>query len=182
MLTGHSFFSLNLRAIEFMQKRWPVGVGLSSNMCPRCPPQFLQLTSVLCIPKRLSEFSVTLSSETVCQKLGQPVPESNFVSELNSSFPQAMHRYIPVFLFFRNFPVNAGSVPFSLSTWYSSGERVFFHSSSVLVTFDFMPFQLPWSFRILKTEVLPWWIGYKYYIHRYLNIIVLLSCDWFEQI
>jgi hypothetical protein len=57
-----------------------------------------------------------LSWETVSQKLGQPVPESNFVSELNREFPQAAHTYIPVFLFFRSFPVNAGSVPFSRST------------------------------------------------------------------
>ena len=70
------------------------------------------------------------------------MPESNFVSELKSSLPQAAHRYVPFFLFFRYFPVNAGSVPFSLITLYSSGERVFFHSSSVLVTFDLMAFHL----------------------------------------
>jgi hypothetical protein len=34
----------------------------------------------------------TLSSETGSQKLGQPVPESNFVSELNSSWPQPAQR------------------------------------------------------------------------------------------
>ena len=28
-------------------------------------------------------------------KLGQPLPESNLESELNSSFPQAPQRYIP---------------------------------------------------------------------------------------
>ena len=29
------------------------------------------------------------------QKLGQPVPDSNLVSELNSSLPQHTQRYIP---------------------------------------------------------------------------------------
>jgi hypothetical protein len=39
--------------------------------------------------------------EAVSQKLGQPVPESNFVSELKREFPQAAQTYIPVFLFFK---------------------------------------------------------------------------------
>jgi len=28
-------------------------------------------------------------------KLGQPVPDSNFVSDENSAVPQAAHRYVP---------------------------------------------------------------------------------------
>jgi hypothetical protein len=62
----------------------------------------------------LSSFSSTLSFEDGSQKLGQPVPESNFVFELKSLFPHAAHIYVPLFLFLRYFPVNAGSVPFSL--------------------------------------------------------------------
>ena len=37
----------------------------------------------------------TLSSAIGSQKLGQPVPESNFVSELNSSCPHPAQRYVP---------------------------------------------------------------------------------------
>jgi hypothetical protein len=28
-------------------------------------------------------------------KLGQPLPDSNFVSDVNSSLPQAAHAYVP---------------------------------------------------------------------------------------
>lgn len=136
----YSFCSLNLSEIELMQKRLPVGVGLSSKTWPRCPPHFLQVTSILCIPKRLSTFSSVLSFEIVSQKLGQPVPESNLVSELKSSLPHAAHKYFPFFLFFKYFPVNAVSVPFSLRTWYSSFERIFFHCSSVFIIFDLIVF------------------------------------------
>ncbi len=38
-------FGSNLRAAEFMQSRWPVGCGPSSNTCPRCEPQREQTTS-----------------------------------------------------------------------------------------------------------------------------------------
>ena len=50
-------------------------------------------------------------------KLGQPVPESNLVSELNRSLPHAPQRYMPVSLECVYAPVNGGSVPFSRSTW-----------------------------------------------------------------
>ena len=43
----HVFLSgLNVRAAPFMQNRSPVGLGPSSNTCPRCPPQREQCTSV----------------------------------------------------------------------------------------------------------------------------------------
>ena len=35
------------------------------------------------------------------QKLGQPVPDSNFVAELNSGAPQQTQWYIPVALLFQ---------------------------------------------------------------------------------
>ena len=115
-----------------MQKRRPVGLGPSSKTCPRWPPQRLHKTSVLRIPKLLSGSIFKLSFDIGAQKLGQPVPESNFVSEENNSFPQPAHTYVPSFLWLTYFPVNGRSVPFSLSTWNSSGVRILLHSS-----FDF---------------------------------------------
>jgi len=46
------------------------------------------MTSVLVIPCDVSLAAATLSSEIGDQKLGHPVPESNFVSELKSLLPQ----------------------------------------------------------------------------------------------
>ena len=54
---------------------------------------------------------VIASGETPSQKLGQPVPESNLVSELNRGDPQQTQWYIPVALLFQKAPVNARSVP-----------------------------------------------------------------------
>ncbi len=45
------------------------------------------------------------------KKLGQPVPESNFVSELNNGLPQHTHTNVPFSLKLLNFPENGGSVP-----------------------------------------------------------------------
>ena len=50
------------------------------------------MTSVRIIPSELSGCSSTASATAGSVKLGQPLPESNFVSELNSSFPQAPQR------------------------------------------------------------------------------------------
>ena len=47
------------------------------------------------IPRLRSSWSSTASATAGSVKLGQPVPESNFVSELNSSLPQAPQRYMP---------------------------------------------------------------------------------------
>src|ERR1700674_53823 len=85
------FFGLNERAAEFMQKRWPVGFGPSSKTCPRCEPHALQRTSVRTMPRPASSISSTASRLTGSQKLGQPVPESNFVSEPKSVAPHAAH-------------------------------------------------------------------------------------------
>ena len=46
----------------------------------------------------LSSRSSTAWLTTGSVKLGQPVPESNLVSELNRSEPQAPHLYMPVAL------------------------------------------------------------------------------------
>lgn len=42
------------------------------------------------MPIELSVDFIRLLVEYACQKLGQPVPESNFLSELNSGFLQLM--------------------------------------------------------------------------------------------
>ena len=63
---------------------------------PRWASQFLQRTSVLTIPKDLSECLTTLSGPEVSKKLGQPVPESNLWSEENRSASQQAHLYMPV--------------------------------------------------------------------------------------
>ena len=44
------------------------------------------------MPWLWSECSSTASATAGSVKLGQPVPESNFVSELNSSLPHAPQR------------------------------------------------------------------------------------------
>jgi hypothetical protein len=53
------------------------------------------VTSVRVIPRLLSWWSSTASASAGSVKLGQPEPESYFVSELNSSFPHAPQRYMP---------------------------------------------------------------------------------------
>ncbi|SVA18061.1 uncharacterized protein METZ01_LOCUS70915 [marine metagenome] len=50
------------------------------------------------------------------KKLGQPVPESNLVDELNKALLQQTHRYVPVSLLLRYCPVKGTSVPFSWVT------------------------------------------------------------------
>lgn len=71
-----------------MQNRWPVGWGPSSKTCPRWASQREQTTSVLTMPWLASSLNSTFPGAEDSQKLGQPVPESNFVSEEKSSAPQ----------------------------------------------------------------------------------------------
>jgi hypothetical protein len=47
----------------------------------------LQVTSVRIIPYERSSWKSTFSAFIGSEKLGQPEPESNFVSELKSSIP-----------------------------------------------------------------------------------------------
>ncbi len=49
-------------ASEFMQKRWPVGAGPSSNTCPRCDPQRRHRTSVRIMPWEWSSTSSSASA------------------------------------------------------------------------------------------------------------------------
>src|ERR1700757_4182857 len=87
------------------------------------------------VPKEVSRSVRTFSSAIGAQKLGQPVPDSNLVSELNKALSQQMQRYIPFSCWFQYLPVKAISV----SAWRvmsnSLDESCFFHSSSVFTTF-----------------------------------------------
>src|SRR3989475_9628644 len=87
----HPGLRWNLREAELRQYRKPVGSGPSSNTCPRWEPQLAHSTSTRRMNKLRSSFSCTWSFCTGAQKLGQPVPESNFVCEANSSCPQTTH-------------------------------------------------------------------------------------------
>lgn len=77
-------------------------------------------------------------SEIGPQKLGQPVPESNFVSDLNKSLIQHTHWNIPFSLKLLYLPVKGGSVPFFRVILYCSGVSIRFHSSSLLIIFSGM--------------------------------------------
>ena len=59
----------------------------------------------------MSERYSILSSDTGCQKLGQPEPESNFASDENNFSPQHMHLKNPSNFESLYFPENGGSVP-----------------------------------------------------------------------
>src|ERR1700761_6981994 len=83
----------------------------------------------------LSGRSSTCSRLAGSVKLGQPVPESNLVPELNSSVPQPTHLYMPVPFSFTKGPVKARSVPPRRVTSYCSGVSSWRHSSSLFTTF-----------------------------------------------
>src|SRR4051794_17801575 len=67
-------------------------------------------------------------------KLGQPVPDSNLVSEENSAAPQPAQWYIPSSFEWAYAPLNGGSVPFWRSTSYCAGVSRSRHSSSEIET------------------------------------------------
>src|SRR6185295_5741484 len=69
-----------------------------------------------------------------CQKLGHPVPLSNFVSEENSSRSQPAHRKMPLRCSSLSGLEKGRSVASLRNTWNWFGVSSFFHSSSVCVT------------------------------------------------
>ena len=76
-------------AMEFMQYRFPVGGGPSSNICPKCPPHLPQRTSILTIPNEESFRNTVLFLFSCSKKLGQPQVLANLASERNNLLPQA---------------------------------------------------------------------------------------------
>src|SRR5215472_318961 len=77
------------------------------------------------------------------QKLGQPVPESNLVSERKSSAPHPAQEYTPLSFTCTYLPVKGRSVPALRSTSYCSGVSFSFHSLSVNSTFCICCFSQP---------------------------------------
>src|SRR5947208_6071325 len=128
-------FSCRSSAQLLMQKRSPVGRGPSSNTWPRWPPQRAQTTSVRVMPCETSSRTSTASATAGSVKLGQPEPESNFVSELNSSAPQPAHLNTPWSLVRAYLPVNGASVACRRNTAYCSGVNSERHSASVFSIF-----------------------------------------------
>src|SRR6478752_3533353 len=64
-------------------------------------------------------------------KLGQPVPESNLVSDENRAAPQAAQWYMPSSWLWTYLPVKGASVPLRRKTSYCSGVSSSRHSVSV---------------------------------------------------
>src|SRR3989344_3723593 len=90
LLLFYYFYSssgIKYSATEFIQNLLPVGCGPSSNTCPRCEPQ-VSRTSILSSKSPLSFRSTSASSDIGAKKLGQPVPESYFCSDLKSGLSQ----------------------------------------------------------------------------------------------
>src|SRR5580704_14794851 len=80
---------------EFMQYRSPLAWGPSSKTWPRCASHRRHETAVRVMPKVLSVISTIFSFAIGAQKLGQPVPDSNFVLASNKAVSQQMQRKIP---------------------------------------------------------------------------------------
>ncbi len=70
----------NTSATPLIQCRLPVGAGPSSNTWPRCPPQRRQCSSTR-VPNHDRSARLRTASGSAAQKLGQPVPLSNFCSD-----------------------------------------------------------------------------------------------------
>src|SRR2546428_7458391 len=92
-----------------------------------------------------SRLRTTALSSIGAQKLGHPVPESYFVSDLNSSAPHPAHRYVPASLTCTYIPVNGRSVPALRSTWNCSDVSLSRHSASLSVIFSVMRLSPPSS-------------------------------------
>src|SRR6185503_8028925 len=107
--------------------------------------QLRQTASVRRMPQELSSRSSIASATFGSVKLGQPVPESNFMPESKSSLPQPAQRYTPSSCLSQYLPVKARSVPPLRSTSYCSGVSSSRHCSSVFRTFVdiWIPFSAP---------------------------------------
>src|SRR5208283_4269730 len=86
------------------------------------------------MPRLRSVFCFTFCLAMGSQKLGQPVPESNLVAELNSALLQQTQRKMPLACRSQYWPVKARSVPAWRVTSNCSGVNCAFHSASVFTT------------------------------------------------
>src|SRR6188768_2900715 len=86
------------------------------------------------MPKPVSRSSPTKDFSSGCQKLGQPVPESNLVRESNSGVSQPTQKYTPSAWLSQYSLRNGGSVPCWRATRYCSDVRRARHSESVRFT------------------------------------------------
>ena len=111
---GHPFFLVNaaknFRAAELMQNRRPVGLGPSVKTWPRWLSQTRHETAVRTSIRVPSGSSLMFSSAMGSQKLGHPVPESNFVLELNTSSSHPAQRKTPRRFSWSRAPLNGRSV------------------------------------------------------------------------
>src|ERR1700730_11068114 len=120
----------------------PVGPGPSGNTWPRCPWQRAQWTSVR-VMKRLLSVVVATASSSGFQKLGQPVPLSNLVSDENNGCPHAAHLNVPSRFSEWSGLEPGDSVPCFRSTWNCSGVSVPRHSSSVFSMIEIVLYSTP---------------------------------------
>src|SRR5271169_6976317 len=99
------------------------------------------------MPKLRSVWSLTFCLAIGSQKLGQPVPESNLVAEVNSAFLQQTQRKMPLACRSQYWPVKARSVPALRVTSNCSAVSCARHSASVLTTLGTRlgPIFWPWS-------------------------------------
>src|SRR6185295_16821671 len=81
-----------------------------------------------------TSFVVPIALSSGAQKLGQPVPLSNFVADENRSSEQPAHANVPLRFSCSRSLVKGGSVASCRRTWYASGVSNFRHSASVWVT------------------------------------------------
>src|SRR6202022_4220792 len=86
------------------------------------------------MPKVESRISRTFSFAIGAQKLGHPVPDSNFVSELNRALSQPTQRYKPLSCTFQYCPVKARSVSARRVMSNAFDPNCFRHSASLLTT------------------------------------------------
>src|ERR1700742_3203013 len=91
------------------------------------------------MPKVVSRVVPTALSSSGAQKLGQPVPLSNLVSDENRPWSQPAQAKTPARCSLRSGLVNGRSVALWRNTAYCSGFNSLRHSSSVWVTANGSP-------------------------------------------
>lgn len=104
------YSSFKSKETEFMQKRCPVSDGPSGKTCPRWDPQRAHSTSTRLMPRLVSSLNSTAPGNASSND-GQPLFESNLVSDEKSGLWQAAQRYVPFLSSCTYLPLNGASVP-----------------------------------------------------------------------